>query len=315
MAESIAAPGGDLDLRDPEVVIDLFIRAGQFNLRDPVRYGACVELSGPGRLLMTGDLHDNGLNFHRILKLARLDESHDNRLVLHEVIHGPARINGRDLSIRMLARVAALKTLYPEQVFLLQSNHELAQLIGEPIVKDSHSVIESFDAGVDFLYDDRADDVRAAMNTYLRSLPLAVRCDNGVFCCHSLPSPRKIEQFDKTILDRVPTDHDLRQTRGGSGGSEATTPQGGAAGGSAYHMVWGRHHNQKVADELAQAWRTRVFVMGHQPAEMGYETEADTILILASDHDHGVALPIDLARSYNRDELIGELIPLASVVL
>ena len=34
-------------------------------------------------------LHDNTLNFQRVLKLAELGRRNDTYLVLHEVIHGP----------------------------------------------------------------------------------------------------------------------------------------------------------------------------------------------------------------------------------
>src|SRR5690606_37420306 len=113
----------------------------------------------------------------------------------------------------------------------------------------------------------------------------------------SLPAPRKIDVFDPGVLDRLLTEEDLQ------------------AGGSAHLMVWGRHHTQKVADELGEAWGVNLFVMGHQPAEMGYETEGQTMLVLASDHEHGVALPIDLGRTYTRDELVRQIVPLAAVVL
>ncbi|MEM9160524.1 MAG: FMN-binding glutamate synthase family protein, partial [Verrucomicrobiota bacterium] len=36
--------------------------------------------------------------------------------------------------------------------------------------------------------------------------------------------------------------------------------------GSAYDMVWGRHQNKKITEELAEAWGVEVFVVGHQPA-------------------------------------------------
>lgn len=290
-------PGSDLDMQDPAVVTDLFDRAAELNRSTPEHQGSVVDLPDTGRLLMTGDLHDHGLNFHRILKLAKLHKSPENRLILHEIVHGPSRVNGRDLSIRMLAQVAALKCEYPEQVLLMQANHELAQLGGEGIVKDGESVVEAFDGGVEFLYGNDADDVLEAMNRYIRSLRLAMRCANGIFCSHSLPSPRKIDTFDKTVIDREPTEEDL------------------AIGGDAYLMVWGRHHNQKIADELAKAWNVKVFLMGHQPADMGYEIEADTMLVLASDHGHGVAVPIDLSKTYDRDDLVEQIVPLASVVL
>ena len=54
---------------------------------------------------------------------------------------------------------------------------------------------------------------------------------------------------------------------------------------------------------------------GHQPADWGYEMPNDLLLILASDHDHGVCLPIDLAKDYTMESLIGQIVPLASIVL
>ena len=290
-------PAKEVDLQDSAVVIDLFQQACELNLTTGGRQGAVADLQRSGRLLMTGDLHDHGLNFHRILKLARLQESAHNHLILHEIVHGPSRVNGRDLSIRMLARAAALKCAYPEQVLILQSNHELAQLLGERISKDSGNLIEAFNAGIDFLYVDDAEYVQEAMNQFLRSLLLAVRCANGVLFSHSLPSPRRLEQFDPQVLTRVPTDEDL------------------GSGGSAYLMVWGRNHTQQVSDLLTEKWGARQFVMGHQPAEMGFEPVANNMIILASDHDHGVALPIDLAQHYEQDDLIDQIVPLASVVI
>jgi len=288
----------DLDTQNPDAVIDAFHRAAEANLATPGRRGNVVELPAAGSLLMTGDLHDHGLNFHRILKHADLAAQPDRHLILHEIIHGPGRINGRDLSVRLLARVAALKLAYPDRVHFLQANHDLAQMLGEGILKDGISVVEAYEDGLQYLYDDRADDVRAAMNRFIRSFVLAVRCANGILCCHSLPAPRKIDDFDPAVLERVSTEDDLEQH------------------GSAYLMVWGRHHTQKLADELGGKWNVRLFVMGHQPAEMGYEVQGTSMLVLASDHDHGVVLPIDLSRmDYDLDALIEQIVPLAAIVL
>ncbi len=285
------------DLRDADAVADLFRQAQRSNLDTPDRAGAVVDLPDTGRLLMTGDLHDNAQNYQRLLKLASLDDGLGNRLILHEVIHGPNLVNGLDLSVRMLARIAALKCRYPEQVFILQSNHELAQLRHEGILKEGRDTVESFDEGIDFLYANKADEVREAMNGYLRSLLLGVRCANGIFASHSIPSNNRMKRFDPAVIDRVPTAEDLSEK------------------GDVYHMVWGRNQTQATADALAEAWGCKQFVMGHQPAEMGYEPQEETMLILASDHSHGVALPIDLARTYDQEQLIGALIPLASVTL
>lgn len=290
-------PGVDLDLQDAQSTTDLFRRAARANLKAGSRQGAVVHLPDRGRLLMTGDLHDHGVNLQRLIKLADLANHKDHHLILHEIVHGPYRINGRDLSIRTLAHVAACKLEFPDQIHLLLANHELSQIGGEGILKNGVNVVDTFNDGVEFIYADQAKQVNDAMIEFIKSLVLAVRCPNGIFCSHSLPGPRQLAIFDTTVIDRVPTDEDL------------------VLGGSAYSMVWGRNHTQDLADVLAEIWETKLFVMGHQPADMGYELQGDTMLIINSDNEHGMALPIDLSMEYTRDDLVENLIPLASIVL
>ena len=79
-------------------------------------------------------------------------------------------------------------------------------------------------------------------------------------------------------------------------------------------MVWGRKHDDELADALARAWDVKVFVLGHQPAEMGYEVEGERIVIINSDHEHGMALPIELDREYDQQAIIDALLPLAAVI-
>ena len=289
-------PAPTHDLQDSDTVIDLFNRAAEVSLAAPGRKGSCCELPAHGRLLMTGDLHDHGPNYQRIVALADLDANEDHHLALHEVIHGEYRIDGRDHSVRMLARVAGLQVQYPKQVHVLLGNHELAQVSGAEILKGGCSPVESFDEGLDFIFDEAADAVRQAMGRFVRSMLLAVRCANGVFCSHSLPSPRSLDTFDPTIIERLPREEELLYN------------------GSAYSMVWGRNHTEALAEDLAEDWRVRLFVMGHQPVDFGYELEGDSMLILGSDTDHGAALPIDLSKTYpDRAALVDEIVPLASV--
>lgn len=291
------SPDSGMNLQDASVVVDLFARATEASLNCPLRKGATVHLPAEGELLMTGDLHDNGLNFQRIVRFAALHQRPGRHLILHELIHGQPRIMGRDMSIRMAARVAALKVAFPDQVHLLLANHELAQLAGEGIMKDGVSLIDAFEDGIDFIYADDADRVREAFGQFIRSMLLAVRCPKGIFCSHSLPSPQKLEYFDTQVIDRALTDQDFKSD------------------GSAYAMVWGRNHSNALAQTLAERWGTRLFIMGHQPADMGYEVEGDNMLVLASDHTHGVILPIDLSRDYTLNDLVGEMVPLASIVM
>jgi hypothetical protein len=284
------------DLQDAVTVADLFNRTAEANLGSAIRTGSLLRLPDHGRVVMSGDLHDHTLNLQRLVRLAELDASPDHHLILHEIIHGPHRVNGRDLSYRTLARAASLKLQYPAQVHLLQSNHELAQVRGEDILKGRGAVISAFDDALDFAYGADAASVREAFARYVRSLPLAALCPRGILCSHSLPSPSRLGQFDPTILQRVPTDADL------------------SPGGSGYLMIWGRSHDPSVAAALGRAWGVRIFVMGHQPAEMGHYTEGDSMLVLACDHNHGEALPIDLARDYDLAQLEEALVPLASVM-
>src|SRR5687767_13520793 len=100
---NIPAP---VNLRDASAVISLFERAAESMRRSPVRSGSVIRLPARGRLLATGDLHDNPVHLQKIIRLAKLEGSPDHHVVLHEMIHGERLINGLDLSHRMLARVA-----------------------------------------------------------------------------------------------------------------------------------------------------------------------------------------------------------------
>lgn len=281
-----------LDTLDADTVIETLEEAAQCHLRSRLRKGALVRLPGKGRLLMTGDLHDHTANFQRILALADLEGSPDNHLIIHEVVHGKNIYEGRDQSIEILAKVAALKIEFPEQVHVFLSNHELAQVTGEGVGKDGADVIQQFDRGLDYLYGEAADDVRFAMNEYVRSFPLAVRTDSGLFCCHSLPSPDMFEKFDRDVIHRVPKpeDYDVE--------------------GSAHLMVWGRNQDIMHVDDLARSWNAELFIVGHQTAERGHKVHSDRMLILASDHQRGVALPLDLWQAQSMEKLVSQIVPL-----
>lgn len=283
------------DWADAPLVASVFDAAALALRNTPGRRGSTVHLPDHGTLIMSGDLHDHSRNFQRLIKLADLDKAPDQHLILHELIHGPRRINGLDMSFRILAQAAQLKAAYPAQVHLLLSNHEMAQMRREGILKDGVSLIEAFEEGLAFVYGDQHELVSKAIAGFIGAMNLAVRCDNGVLCSHSLPSPRCMDAFDPTVLDRELTEADM------------------ASEGSAHHMVWGRHQTQPQLDKLAQAWGVRAFVVGHQPVPDGYEAKGKNLLILASDHDQGLALSIDLSVKYERDDLLNRLIQLSAV--
>ncbi|MHC4996257.1 MAG: metallophosphoesterase [Planctomycetota bacterium] len=286
------------NLSNADDVCELFDAAAVANRTTPTRVGSIVKLGATGRLLVSGDLHDNGMNFQKVVKLARLSRSPDHHVVLQETIHGDSRVNGMDLSYRTLARIAMLKLEHPEQVHHILSNHELSQVYGPGILKDSVNQVEAFSEGLSYVFQDDTDRVNESIARYITSLPLAVRCDNGVLCSHSLPTLRKLKEFDFTVLDRDLNEADL------------TRPAG-----SAFLMTWGRGFKQELADRLAEKWGVDLFVLGHEHAEMGYEVYGDTMIVVNSDHGHGVALPIDLSKRYHRDDLAERVHYLAAVEL
>ena len=79
-------------------------------------------------------------------------------------------------------------------------------------------------------------------------------------------------------------------------------------------MVWGRQHTRRVSEILSAIWETDPFVMGHQTAEVGFKVQGETMMILASNHDHGMILPIDLTKRYAIVDLVDQLVPLAAVI-
>jgi hypothetical protein len=138
-------------------------------------------------------------------------------------------------------------------------------------------------------------DVELATRQYLFSQPLAVRCDNRIWMSHSLPSGHLIDKFDPGILSRQLKINDVVRP------------------GSAYLLTWGRKHSQELLDSIAETFDIDLFILGHQPQEQGWCQAGKNLIILASNHNHGCLLPIDLAKSYNVEQLIESIVQLASV--
>lgn len=287
-----------LDLQDAGSVVEAFEAATEAVRAAPCRRGSVVELDGRGTLLATGDMHDHLMNYHKSLKLANLEAGEDRHLLLQELIHGERLINGYDFSYRLAARAAMLQCQYPGRVHVLLSNHELGQVIGEDLRKHGISSLEAFHAGLEYAFGESADRVHDAFAGWVRAMPLALRCANGVMLAHSLPATRMRERFNPAILDRALAEEDLHPPMG-----------------AAHQMVWGRSFQNAWLDALGEAWGVELFVLGHQFVDMGYELQGERVVIINSDHNHGVALPIDLSRIYSRAELVDEMLPLAGVVV
>jgi hypothetical protein len=216
-------------------------------------------------------------------------------VILHELIHEdvvwPDQL---DLSIDLLLRAVEWKCQFPDNVYFLQSNHELAQLRGQEITKGGRSVLYDFELGVEHRFGREAGAVLEAVRDYILALPLAARTKSGIFMCHSLPDPLLLDAFDTSVFERELTPEDL------------------APGGPAYALVWGRFHSAATVELFAQRLGVKYFIIGHTPQEEGHTT-VGRLIILASEHNHGTFLPIDLAREYTLEELQSSIRKFVSV--
>ncbi len=283
--------------QDPGEVVDLLHAAAQSMLDAPGRQGCVASIGGSGRLLATGDLHDNPLHFAKVVSYSGIREDPEAHLVLHELIHGERLLNGVDLSYRMLVKVAALLVDHPGRVHAILANHELAQMAGHSVSKGGGCMTTRFNDGLDWVFGDDAPDVADAVGAFVRAMPLAARTDHGVFCAHSLPGPAMMERFDLGIVER-----DLRP--------EDYEPLYG----SAWMMVWGRGQTAEQMELIAERWNVSLFCLGHAFVERGIAIGGPRTLLLNSDHEHGAVLPIDLGDAPPTSEsAMFSAIPLAAL--
>ncbi|GAB4386109.1 MAG: hypothetical protein Kow0022_14230 [Phycisphaerales bacterium] len=222
------------------------------------------------------------MHFARLLELAKLTDGSDPaHVTLHEIIHPDQLLGEVDFSYRALTRVAKLKADYPEHVHVLLANHELAQIVGAGIVKNGIRVVEAFNEGIEHTFGDEADDVKAAIEQFVRSMPLALRVHTprgDILCAHSLPGAAAMGRFDTSILERDLTDEDYEPRRG-----------------SAHLMVWGRDYDAEQLEDLVERWGVVMFILGHQHVPTGIELVEPNAIVLNSDHERGMYLKIDLS--------------------
>jgi hypothetical protein len=285
-------------LQDAAAVGELFERAAAALRGSPYRAGSMVRLPARGRLLATGDLHDNPGHLDKIVHLARLGASEDHHVVLHEIVHSEVLVNGVDLSHRMLARVAELVVTHPRQVHVLLGNHELAQMTGQRVSKGAGDNVKLFNDGLAFVFGDSWETVAESINGFIRSMPLAAGSATGLLCAHSLPAPRTMDRFDPGVLSRELTGEDYR-----------------AGDGSAYLMVWGRGCGDRELDILAERWGVELFVLGHEHVENGVAARGRRLIILNSDHELGTVVPVDLANLPGAEEAVQLAVRLRSIPL
>lgn len=280
---------------DADAACHILRQCAALNREDPIREGNLLRFGGAGQLVMTGDMHGNLRNFEKLQRFCDLPRSPARCVILHELVHSEVRMpDERDFSIDLLVRAAEWKCDFPDNVFFLQSNHELAQLRGQEITKGGRSVLHDFAEGVALRFGSAAGEVLEAVSEYISSLPLAARTLRGVWISHSLPDPLLLESFDLSIFERELTETDL------------------SPGGAAYSLVWGRFHSPEAVAYFCRRVGVTCALVGHTPQEMGYAVIGNMIIV-ASDHNHGAFIPIDLAREPDIEHLEASIRKFVSV--
>jgi hypothetical protein len=279
-------------------VVETFNAATEENQADPYREQQIVILPDEGEVWIGGDMHDHRRNFDKLIAAADLGNNPHRHLVLQELIHGDHfDPDGAEQSWHILYRAAGLKQDFSNQVHFLLANHDLAQIQGKGIMKGSISVCEAFNKGVKKSFGvAQAGMVQVAITEFLLSFPLAARTPNGIFFCHSLPQDEQIPEFNYGVFGRPLSGPDYQRRTG-----------------AVYQLIWGRHTTPPFVAQFAEHVGASIIVTGHQPQEAGYAVNGDQHLILASDHNQGVMLQLDLAREYDMPALVQSLRKFVSI--
>ena len=77
--------------------------------------------------------------------------------------------------------------------------------------------------------------------------------------------------------------------------------------GAVYQLVWGRNITPAAARKFAEKVGARILITGHQPQESGFYVNGEHHLIIASDHNHGVVVRVDLAETYTMESLTSRI--------
>ncbi|MCP4376124.1 MAG: hypothetical protein GY794_08135 [bacterium] len=280
----------------PCAAADIFRQAADLNRNDERRKGNVLHIAAPCRIVSSGDIHGYRSAFTRITSYAKLNADPESYLVFQEILHcQPDEKTGHDRSVELLMRAARLKIERPKQVLFVMGNHDVAQVTGSEISKYGHGVCKAFVKGLQFAFEDNANDVAEALQEFFMSLPLAVRCPNGVLISHSLPSPAKLNETSTEILTRPITPEDMQR------------------GGAAYNWVWGRGQSEEQLETMANQLGVEFFLLAHQHNEAGYDILSPRGAVVLSDHSAGYLVEFRDDQKVDADSLMQYLKPLSSL--
>jgi hypothetical protein len=276
-----------------EKVIETYNKAVEANANTEFREGNIIELKSAwaDEVMVTADLHGDRPNFNAIRRIADLANHPRRHLVLQEVCHGGPTYptNGGCMSHMMLEDVAKLKVQFPQQVHFLLSNHELAEVMDFPIVKNQKMLNLLFRFGMQEMYGPAMDKVREAFIPFVRTLPLAVRVEGGVWISHTLPENVDRAGMDMALFDRELVRDDLLE------------------GSPAYSFVWGRDFRQQNADAFAAKVLSKVLIHGHEPCPEGFETPNSRQIILDSNGENGSYIILPVGKELTQEEIVARV--------
>lgn len=277
-------------------IIDLCVQAAELNYLAKYRKGNILELPGEGKVIITGDLHGHRRNFEKIVTFADLQNNPGTFLVLQEILHGgPEDEFGGCLSFELFFEILRFQLQHPQQVFLILGNHDTAIINDNNVLKAGKEMNEAMKAAMKRCYCDEYHLVMDALRKYLLSQFLAVRTPNRIWMSHSLPADRYVEGFDTDVFQKHLKPNDLKRSK------------------PVYLLTWGRRHSKEAIEKLCRLFEVDIFILGHQPQESGFAHTQENLIILASDHNHGCLIQFDLAQSYSAVDLIGSIVPVASI--
>ena len=230
---------------DVEKTLRLVKRAAEATQFDPFQSGFLVELPAEGELLVTGDVHGNVANLHRILQLADLPRYPRRHLVLQELVHELDAVDEVCRSYRLVEVAAQIKCAFPDRVHILLGNHEFSECLHLEIGKGGRELCEAFDEGLRGAYGARWEEVKEAYKAFWKNSPVAIRTSTGVFVSHSTP---RLDHADGLTLDYL---------------RAASTDEIFRRGGPVFSMLWDRDYRPESAESFAQRMQAEVLVVGH----------------------------------------------------
>jgi hypothetical protein len=274
-------------------VIATYHQAAEANLRTAARRENVVHLTRElgSEVLISGDLHGHRLNFNRLQALAELASHDDRHCVVQEACHGGPTYpdGGGCMSHLLLEDIAALKTRFPAQFHFLLGNHELSELTDLLIAKGGRMLNLQFHSGLQTMYGSAALEVREAALSFLRTCPLAVRVDDGIFLCHGSPDCQCPDGWNAAVLSRQPAPGDW------------------LFGGDVYRLLWGRNFSPENADRLAACVQAEVLIHGHEPCSRGFSIPNRRQIILDSCGMNGCCVLLPIGRQLTQADVVNRI--------